>query len=117
MKFNRKEMLATALVAAILVPYVGYSISGSMPMVADARGMGATGLLLGMAAWMMLGSDAFGPRWLGVGGALVATALGATAAILETGTASTVFLGAFIAVIVAMWLVAMVHHHSRQADS
>ena len=76
MKFTRKEALATALVIAILIPYVGYAIGGSMPLVADARGMGATGLIFGLAAWLTLGPDAFGPRWLGVGGALVAAALG-----------------------------------------
>ena len=114
MKFNRREAVATLLVAAMLVPYVGYSVGGSMPFVEDARGMGATGLILGLAAWMTLGPDAFGPRWLGVGGALAAATLGITAVILETGTASTLFLGGFVVVTVGMWIVAIVRHQSEQ---
>ena len=112
MKRNRHEAVATALVAAILIPYAGYSFDGRMPLIEDARGMGASGLILGLGAWLALGSDAFGPRWVGIGGAIATMVLGTTAAVLESGTASTMFLGAFVAAIVAMWLVAMVRRLS-----
>ena len=77
--------------------------------------MAFTGLVLGTVAWFILGVRAFGARWLGIGGAAVAATLGIVAAVLETGTASSVFLGAFVAVIVVMYLVSLyeyLHHTS-----
>ena len=62
--------------------------------------MAFTGLVLGTVAWFILGVRDFGARWLGIGGAAVAATLGIVAAALETGTASSIFLGAFVAVIV-----------------
>jgi hypothetical protein len=78
-----------------------------VPFIHDARGMAFTGLALGAVAWFILSARAFGARWLGFGGAVVAAALGIVAAVLESGTASSVFLGAFVAVIVAMYLVSL----------
>ena len=69
--------------------------------------MAFTGLTLGAVAWFILGVHAFGARWFGIGGAVVAAALGIIAAFLEAGTASSVFLGAFVGVIVAMYLVSL----------
>ena len=112
---NRKAAVASALVAAILIPYAGYSFGGEMPLIEDARGMGAAGLILGAVAFVTLGVDAFGPRWFGIGGASTALVLGGAAVLLETGTMSTMFLGTFVALIVAMWLVAMVRYLSEQA--
>jgi hypothetical protein len=63
--------------------------------------------VLGAAAWFILGINAFGARWFAIGGAVVAAVLGIVAAALETGTASSVLLGAFVAVIVVMYLVAL----------
>ena len=107
MERSTRQMVAGALVAATVIPYLGYAIRGEMPFIEDARGMAFTGLVLGAVAWFILGVGAFGTRWFGIGGAVVATALGIVAAVLETGTASSVFLGAFVAVIVAMYLVSL----------
>jgi hypothetical protein len=107
MERSTRLLLAGGLVAATVIPYVGYAIAGEMPFVEDARGMGFIGLVLGAAAWLILGMRAFGTRWLAIGGAVVAAALGVVAAVLETGTASSVFLAAFVAVIVAMYLIAV----------
>jgi peptidoglycan/LPS O-acetylase OafA/YrhL len=107
MERSTRQVLAGGLVAATVIPYVGYAIGGEMPFIEDARGMAFTGLVLGAVAWFILGARAFGARWLGIGGALVAAALGIVAAVLETGTASSVFLGAFVALMVAMYLVSV----------
>jgi hypothetical protein len=107
MERSTRQVVAGGLVAATLIPYLGYAIGGEMPFIHDARGMAFTGLALGAVAWFILGARAFGARWLGIGGAVVAAALGIVAAGLETGTASSVFLGAFVAVIVAMYLVSL----------
>ena len=75
--------------------------------------MAFTGLVLGTVAWFILGVRASAPGGSSIGGAAVAATLGIVAAALETGTASSVFLGAFVAVIVAMYLVSLyeyLHH-------
>ena len=107
MERSTRQLVAGGLVTATVIPYLGYAIGGEMPFIQDARGMAITGLALGAAAWLILGARAFGARWLGVGGAVAAVALGIIAAVLETGTASSVFLGAFVAVIVALYLVSL----------
>lgn len=107
MERSTRQIVAGGLVAATVIPYLGYAIGGEMPFIQDARGMAFTGLALGAVAWFILGARAFGARWLGIGGAIVAAALGIVAAVLETGTASSVFLGAFVGVIVAMYLVSL----------
>ena len=89
MERSTRLLLAGGLVAATVIPYVGYAIAGEMPFVDDARGMGFIGLVLGAAAWFILGIRAFGTRWLAIGGAVVAAALGVVAAVLETGTTSS----------------------------
>jgi hypothetical protein len=46
-----RDLLATILVAAIAVPYIGYLVNGEMPLIQDPRGMSATGLVLGVLAF------------------------------------------------------------------
>ena len=46
MRLKARDLVATLLVVAIAVPYVGYLIDGEMPFVKDARGMSAVGLIL-----------------------------------------------------------------------
>ena len=43
MKLTLRDGIATLLVAAILVPYVGYLVNGEMPFIKDPRGMAAPG--------------------------------------------------------------------------
>ena len=47
MRLTLRDLIATALLLAIGIPYVGYLVAGEMPLVEDARGMSAVGLLLG----------------------------------------------------------------------
>lgn len=115
MERSTRLLLAGGMMAATVIPFVGYAIAGDMPFIEDARGMGFTGLILGAAAWLILGIHAFGTRWLAIGGAVVAAALGIIAISLETGTASAVFLGAFVGVMVFMYLVA-VYEYLRETD-
>src|SRR4029453_15158468 len=57
MKLKFKDLLATILFGTIAVPYVGYLINGEMPFIKDPRGMSATGLVLGVAAFLVLRQD------------------------------------------------------------
>jgi len=40
-----RDLVATLIFAAVMVPYVGYVINRSMPFVKDPRGMSAVGLV------------------------------------------------------------------------
>ena len=48
-----RDLLATLLIAAIGIPYVGYLVRGEMPFIKDPRGMSAVGLILGVAAFVV----------------------------------------------------------------
>src|SRR6266545_4501592 len=55
MKLSIRDGFATLLLAAILVPYVGFLANGSMPFIKDPPGMAATALILGAAAFLFGG--------------------------------------------------------------
>ena len=75
MRLSVRDAIATLLVAAIAVPYVGYLIDGSMPFVEDPRGMSAVGLILGVVAFFVGRRTASSPFM----GKVEAVALGAVA--------------------------------------
>jgi hypothetical protein len=82
MRITYKDVIATLLVAAIVVPYIGYLAWGDMPFIQDPRGMAATGLVLGLAAAAVAGRVAFDPDPMhraALGSGVVALALGIAA--------------------------------------
>ncbi len=110
MRFAYKNTIASVLVAAILVPYVGYLLRGEMPFLKDPRGMAATGLILGLAAAAMAGSAVFAAGlWhritLAVG--IVTLALGIATVWVET---NEVLLAAFMAGIAVTYALAELVH-------
>jgi hypothetical protein len=112
MKLKLRDLIATILVAAVAVPYIGYLVRGEMPFVQDARGMAAVGLVLGAVAYLVLGSgersDAAGKVELGF--AVVSLALGVAAlAFAETAFAG-VLLAVFMGSILVVWLTQVVDH-------
>lgn len=104
MRIGAKDAAATLLVAAIVVPYVGYVTRGSMPFVEDPRGMSGVGLILGAIGFAVLARDGFHSRRLrqfaAVAG-VVTLGLGLVALALE----SEYVLAAFVAAIAAVWAV------------
>ncbi|WP_432877394.1 hypothetical protein ACQPYH_28640 [Kribbella sp. CA-245084] len=51
-------MIALILLAAVLIPYVGYRFNGQMPMIDNVRPMASTGLLFGgLAFWVIRGGQ------------------------------------------------------------
>ena len=56
MRLQTRDLVATILVALIAIPYVGYLVDGEMPFIEDPRGMAGTGLVLGIAAFLVLRS-------------------------------------------------------------
>jgi hypothetical protein len=48
MRLTWKDLVATALVAAVVVPCIGYMVAGSVPFIQDPTGMAWLGLALSM---------------------------------------------------------------------
>src|SRR3954452_19626211 len=112
MKLSILDGIASALVAAILVPYAGYLVRGEMPFIQDPRGMSATGLIIGVAAFLVAGkiSMAGTLNKVEVGLAIVALAVGLVALGLAGTAAAEVLLAVFIGAIVVTWAVEMLQH-------
>jgi hypothetical protein len=117
MRLTVRDAIATFLVAAILVPYVGYLINGSMPFIQDPRGMSGVGLIFGVAAaaiggWIVRHEGQ--ATWITtVGLAVVSAVLGVLTLLSENlfdATTSAVLLGAFMASIVVQWGLALLRH-------
>jgi hypothetical protein len=104
--------VATVLVTAIVVPYVGYLVDGSMPFVEDPRGMAGVGLVLGAAAYMLLRGGEEPDRGVLVESYLAtgALALGVVAIAFGETAAAEVLLAVFMVSIVAVFAVMMLDH-------
>jgi hypothetical protein len=123
MKTVWKDLIATALVAVIGVLYVGYLVNGDMPFVEDPRGMAAIGLVLGIAAFLVMrlgdATDRLGKIEVAV--ALVSLALGVIALALAETAAAEVLLAVFMGSIAVVWLmefadhVGVLPHHAHTA--
>lgn len=108
-KLTGKDALATLMVAAIVVPFVGYSIRGSMPFLEDPRGMAAIGIVGGLIAFAAFGRRAFGTGTFEVVMiALSVATLGVGIAALVAET-SWVLLVPMVSGIVVMWGLALLH--------
>jgi len=112
MRITLRDTLASILVAAIAVPYVGYLLYGSVPFVQDPRGMAAVGLILGFVAFLLMwGPDALdriGKVELTV--AIVALGLGVAALVLAGTAFAEVLLAVFMASILVVWAFELMDH-------
>ncbi|WP_203941935.1 hypothetical protein [Spirilliplanes yamanashiensis] len=107
-----RDLVATLLVVAIGIPYVGYLIDGDMPFVKDPRGMSAVGLILGTAAYLVMRSGDAADRTgkVEIGVAVLALALGFTALALAETAAAEVLLAVFMGSILVVWVVELMDH-------
>ncbi|WP_147254408.1 hypothetical protein [Pseudonocardia hierapolitana] len=109
MKIGWRDGVATLLVAAIVVPYIGYLLRGSMPFIQDPRGMAVTGLVLGVAAAAAVGRAAFRGTW-GAIAAFFAVASGAVGIVTfiraDEGALSEGLLAVFMTALVVAWVLA-----------
>lgn len=112
MRLRTRDLIATLLVLAVGVPYIGYLINGEMPFIEDPRGMAGVGLVLGIVAFLVMrAGDAFdrlGKTETGL--AVLALALGITALALAETAAAEVLLAVFMASILVVWGVELLHH-------
>jgi hypothetical protein len=112
MKLSIRDGIATLLVAAIVVPYVGFLINGDMPFIKDPRGMSATALILGVAAFLFAGrfTTDSGIGMLEIVLAVLTAAIGVVAVLAAETAAAYLLLAILIGGIGLTWAVQMVHH-------
>jgi hypothetical protein len=117
MRLIWKDAIAAVLVAAIVAPFIGYMVTGSVPFIQDPTGMAGVGLILGLVGaaiggWISLDSPGFW-RMVTGGVGLASLALGILALVsesfLELGVRQGLLI-AFIATLVVLWGLATVRH-------
>lgn len=104
--------MASLLVLAIAVPYVGYLINGEMPFIEDPRGMSATGLILGVIAFVIIrtGDAVDRAGKMEIGGAVVSLVLGLVALALAETAAAEMLLAVFMVSILVVWAIELMDH-------
>jgi hypothetical protein len=105
-----KDVVATALLVAVAIPYVGYLVRGEMPFIQDPRGMatvGLIGLVLSFLAWGIGVHTRFGKVMLLLGAVAIGFGL---AAIFIGAEGSEVLLAVFMGAIAIVYLVETVYH-------
>jgi lysylphosphatidylglycerol synthetase-like protein (DUF2156 family) len=103
-----RDLVATLLVIAIGIPYVGYLVRGEMPFIQDPRGMAATGLVLGLVAFFVAARGV--PEQLSTtvtAVSVVSLLLGVAALAFAEAAAAEVLLAVFMASILLAWALAM----------
>jgi hypothetical protein len=112
MRLRMRDLVASLLVAAIGVPYVGYLVNGEMPFIKDPRGMSGVGLALGVVAFLVMRSgdtfDRLGKAETGL--AVLSLALGIVAVVLAETAAAEVLLAVFMGSILVVWAVELMDH-------
>ena len=112
MRLKAKDLVATALVAAIAVPYIGYLVNGEMPFIKDARGMAGTGLVLGIAAFFVMwwGDPLDQAGKAETAAAVTSLLLGAVALAFAEAAAAEMLLAVFMVSIALVWAVKLIDH-------
>ena len=108
-KLTLRDILATLAVAAVVVPFIGYSARGSMPFVHDPRGMAGVGIAGCLLTFAVLGRGALGTgafEWFMVTLGVLTLGFGMAALIAETTWALLV---PMMAGLVIIWAAALLH--------
>ncbi len=111
-----RDVIATLIVATIAVLYIDVVGGSSLGFIADARGVAATGLVLGLVACATAGELVTVSKpgvWRTVAGLLVALLVGA--GIVTVITNSDVVLAMFMALLVLLWAGSTLHHLAAPA--
>ncbi len=115
MRLTIRDAIATVLVLALGVPYVGYLVNDEMPFIEDPRGMSATGLVLGAVAWLVLRTGNAKDR-VGRGetvGAVVSMLLGVVALVFAEAAAAEALLAVFMVSILLVFAFEVADHAGR----
>jgi hypothetical protein len=117
MRLTWRDVVATVLVAAIMVPYAGYLINGSALLITDPTGMAALGLILGAIAaavggWIAVREGTFMSSATLIL-AIVSFGLGVSALVSEplfNPAGREIILWIFVASIVSLWALGILRH-------
>lgn len=112
MKLKARDLIGTVLVIAIGVPYIWYLIEGEAPFVEDPRGMSAIGLILGLAAYIVMqrgDPDDLTDR-VEISLYVVSLGLGVLALLLAETASAEVLLAVFMGSILVVWAIKMMDH-------
>jgi hypothetical protein len=108
-KLTIRDLLATLIIAAVVVPFIGYSVRGSMPFVQDPRGMAGVIAVGCVLAFVVFGRKAFGTgTFESVMVTLGVLTLGFAIAALIAETLWALLVPA-MAGLVIMWALALMH--------
>jgi hypothetical protein len=108
-KLTARDLLATLIIAAVVVPFIGYSARGSMPFVQDPRGMAGVVVVGAVLAFAAFGRKAFGTgRYETVMVTLGVLTLGFAIAALIAETVWSLLVPA-MASLVLTWALALMH--------
>jgi hypothetical protein len=108
-KLTVRDLLGTLSVAAVVVPFIGYSVRGSMPFVQDPRGMAGVGIVGALLAILAFGRQSFGTgtfEWVMMTLIVLTLGFGIAALIAET---TWWLLVPMLAGLVIMWILALMH--------
>jgi hypothetical protein len=112
MRLKLRDLIGAVLVLAIAIPYLGYLINGEMPFIKDPRGMAATGLVLGVAAYLVMRrgdvTDRVGKIEIAL--AVATGVLGVAAVLLAETAVAEALLAVFMVAILAVFLVEVLDH-------
>ena len=108
-KVTVRDALASLIVIAVLIPFVGYSARGSWPFVQDPRGMAGVGIVGALLAVWAFGRETFATgRFGAVMTVLAVITLGfGIAALIAENT--WWLLVPMVAGLVAVWLLGVLH--------
>ncbi len=108
-----RDLIATLIVAAMAVLYIDVAGGSSLGFIADARGVAATGLLLGLVACAVAGESVTVSKpgtWRRIAGVLVSALV--AAGVVTVITNSFAVLAVFMAVLVLVWAGTTLRHLS-----
>jgi hypothetical protein len=106
-KRTGRDVWAGLLVALALVPYIGYGVSGRWPLIQDARGLAAVGVVCTVFLLVAYAPATFGQERFSVA-LLLLGALSTTLAVAALVANSWALVAAMLAAILAVWLYGMV---------
>ena len=117
MRLKARDLVGTVLIVAIAVPYAWYLIDGSAPFVEDPRGMSAIGLLLALAAYMVMQrgdpddmTDRVEADRVEIALYVVSLGLGVLAVTLAETASAEVLLAVFMGSILVVWAIKVMDH-------
>lgn len=118
MNFPKKDVIATGLVAVAGVCYLMWATGSSLPGLSGVRGTGTVVLALGFVASAIAVMSGFDRLLHGNRAYLATTSLIGFAAVIGGGLVlvaeSTAGLAVVMVAMVALWLIASVHHSLLQ---